>query len=120
MTPALIALALAAAPSGHTHQRVIEVEPEWLAQPSKEDFDREYPMMAKARGENGRVVVDCTAQADGTLRNCVVVSETPAGEGFGEATLRLAPKYLLAPKDAKGRSVAGFRARLSVAWGVLS
>jgi hypothetical protein len=37
--------------------------------------------------ENGRVILQCTALADGTLKECVVLSETPAGKGFGDAAL---------------------------------
>ena len=115
--------ALAAAPSAGggviVHHKVVNLEPIWLSQPTRDDIDREYPVIAKQSHDNGRVVVECTAQDDGSLAACSIVSETPPGEGFGDATLRLTSRYRMAPTDAKGRAVKGFRAQLVVAWGVL-
>jgi TonB family protein len=101
------------------HKKVVIIDPVWLEQPSREDIDQAYPPFAKQNGVNGRAVLECTAQPDGTLDDCEVVMESPEGEGFGLATLKLTPHYRMAPKDAKGHPVAGFRARLTVAWGVM-
>jgi protein TonB len=125
MTPLLVVLALAVSQpsppaSAHVRQRTVITEPVWVSEPSREDFAREYPPFARERGAGGRVVIECVADAEGALTDCAVVSETPEGEGFGVATLRLASKYKIAPKDAKGRSIVGFKARLAVGWGVLS
>lgn len=43
--------------------------------------------VALAEGE-GLVRLRCDAQADGRLTECKIVSEQPAGQGFGEAALR--------------------------------
>ena len=40
-----------------------------------------------AEGE-ALVRVQCVAQADGHLTDCKILSEQPAGQGFGEAALR--------------------------------
>jgi protein TonB len=106
-------------PSVVVHHKIVQLAPVWIAQPTREDIDREYPDLAKQWHDNGRAVVECTAQEDGTLTACTIISETPQGEGFGDATLRLTSHYRLAPKDAKGRPIKGFRAQLTVAWGVL-
>ncbi len=106
-------------PTVHVTHKVVTLEPIWLAEPTREDIDHEYPPLAKQWHDNGRAVVECTAQEDGTLAACTIVSETPDGEGFGDATMRLTPLYRLATTDAKGRPIKGFRARLTVAWGVL-
>jgi TonB family protein len=42
-----------------------------------------------AEGE-GAVRVQCLARPDGRLTDCKVLSERPAGQGFGEAALRAA------------------------------
>ncbi len=102
-----------------THHRVIDVEPQWISEPTREDYDREYPVVARQEGSNGRVIVECTAAEDGTLADCNVVSESPEQEGFGPATLRLITKYRMAPTDAKGHPVKGFRARLTIVWALL-
>lgn len=36
----------------------------------------------------GVVRVECEVAPGGRLRNCVIISETPVGYGFGEAALR--------------------------------
>ena len=106
MILALIAgLAAAPAPPAHVRQKVVALEPIWLAQPTREDIDQEYPPLAKQWHDNGRAVVECTAQDDGTLAACSVISETPDGEGFGEATLRLTPRYRLATTGRQGRPI---------------
>ena len=106
-------------PTVHIRQKVVTLEPVWIVQPTREDIDHEYPVLAKQWRDNGRAVVECTAQEDGTLAACSIVSEEPSDEGFGDATLRLTSRYRLAPTDAKGRPIKGFRAQLTVAWGVL-
>ncbi|HWE47975.1 MAG TPA: energy transducer TonB [Caulobacteraceae bacterium] len=118
----LASLATAPGASGTVvvHHRVVTLEPVWISQPTRDDIDREYPVIAKQAHDDGRVVLECTAQDDGSLAACSIVSETPPGEGFGDATLRLTSRYRMAPTDAKGRPVKGFRAQLIVAWGVLS
>ena len=116
---AFAAAATAPPPQVIVHHKIVTLEPVWIAQPTQQDIDREYPGLAKQWHDNGRAVVECTAQDDGSLAACTIVSETPEGEGFGDATLRLTPLYRLATTDAKGRPIKGFRARLTVAWGVL-
>ncbi|MGN6207479.1 energy transducer TonB [Asticcacaulis sp.] len=48
-----------------------------------------YPDRALEVEVNGVANIDCVLQADGKVKDCVVVKETPAGYGFGEATIRL-------------------------------
>lgn len=48
-----------------------------------------YPDRALEAEVSGVAVIDCVLQADGKVKDCIVVKETPAGYGFGEATIRL-------------------------------
>ncbi len=60
----------------------------------------EPTVLAERQGE---VRLECTVQDDGRLQDCNVLSERPAGQGFGEAALsaagqaRLEPDALRAP-----------------------
>lgn len=36
----------------------------------------------------GTVVVECRANPDGSLKDCIIISETPRGQGFGRAALQ--------------------------------
>jgi hypothetical protein len=49
----------------------------------------------------------------GVLRNCVVTQETPPGFGFGEAALKVAPKFVILPIDP-ALSIDGRKIRLPV------
>jgi TonB family protein len=58
--------------------------------PSASDFASNYPRLAQDEGVEGRAVLGCTVNAQGTLENCSVVSETPPNYGFGQAVLNMA------------------------------
>jgi len=49
----------------------------------------------------------CAITPEGTLRDCVVIEELPAGWGFGEAIVRMARLFQLNPKTVDGRPVEG-------------
>lgn len=79
--------------------------PRWLERPSGADIARAYPAGAAARSVSGRASMACSVQADGSLTACRVLRETPAGEGFGEATRSLAPRFRMSPPETPGASV---------------
>lgn len=82
-------------------------KPVWDALPSNEDVLAVYPAAAKANDLSGRAKITCTVTAAGRLDGCGVVSEEPAGAGFGAAALSLAGKFSLEPRWADGRSAVG-------------
>lgn len=68
--------------------------PTWERSPTVE-----YPERAMSRGiESGDVVLRCLVNASGTLRDCEVVSESPAGAGFGQAAVAGARRARLTPR----------------------
>lgn len=91
------------------------VSPQWVRQPR--DLARYYPERALRREIEGRVVLECGVSVRGAL-NCVVVSETPANWGFGEAALRISNDYRMVPAmrggvavEARHRMVVPFEIR---------
>ncbi|WP_410469634.1 energy transducer TonB [Brevundimonas nasdae] len=48
----------------------------------------EMPPKALEAGASGSVVLRCDFMENGAATNCVVVSETPAGLGFGREAIR--------------------------------
>ncbi|WP_292045193.1 MULTISPECIES: TonB family protein [unclassified Brevundimonas] len=48
----------------------------------------ETPPKALEAGASGSVVLRCVFMENGAATNCVVVSETPAGMGFGREAIR--------------------------------
>ena len=74
-------------------------KPDWLEKPSGDDMAAFYPARAPRREISGKVTMVCQVKTDGRLSDCRIASETPMGEQFGQAALRLAPKFRMIPPD---------------------
>lgn len=85
----------APAPAGdETERSTLIRNPSWAQHPIPN-----FPAAAAANNVNqGRVVLRCTARTDGRLSNCAVVSEDPAGNGFGAAAISAAREARLSPR----------------------
>jgi len=75
--------------------------------PSIWAFQHAYPMNAMRAGIEGHVVIRCAVAAGGTVRDCVVLSEEPQGQGFGDAALHLSTLFRMKPMTRDGRPVDG-------------
>src|ERR1022692_4290605 len=51
-----------------------------------------YPAAARAAGLEGAAVIHCVRNEHLALKGCALVSETPAGHGFGAAALAMAAR----------------------------
>ena len=83
--------------------------------PASEYFSSSYPANAMRRGLGGQAVLECAINRDGGLDRCEVVSETPAGWGFGDAALGLSPG-ILATKGLPDVDGARPTIRFPVTW----
>jgi len=90
----------AAAPS----EPVVITNPVWVERPRNPE--RFYPRQAFMRGIAGEVVLQCDVDTDGRM-SCVVASETPEGQGFGEAALRIAAAHVMRPATQNGAPSRG-------------
>jgi len=81
----------------------ILTNPSLVTAPTARQFAAAYPPAARATSVSGRAVMQCDVSIKGLLRNCVVVEETPAGFGFGQAALGLAPKFRMNPMTIDGK-----------------
>lgn len=82
-----------------------DVRPDWLRKPTYEDLVAVWPAKALAAGRGGRAVINCLVSLQGALFDCVVISEAPQEDHFGDAVLVLAPQLLMKPGTLKGRPV---------------
>jgi TonB family protein len=57
-----------------------------------------YPAAARAAGVEGRATIRCGRDSHLKLQNCSLVSESPAGQGFGAAALAMAAANQPNPK----------------------
>ncbi|MBX9617060.1 MAG: M56 family metallopeptidase [Caulobacteraceae bacterium] len=83
--------------------------PSWIDRPTPS-----WPAEAlEAGATGGTVALSCRAETDGKLADCQIVSETPAGAGFGAEALRAATRARLSPRTVEGASTDG-RVRFNV------
>jgi len=79
-------------------------KPVWTAWAPRDKVKAAFPKQAR---ETGRAALDCVAAAGGKLVDCKIAKETPAGQGFGDAALKLVGYERIKTKDDAGVSVAG-------------
>ena len=91
------------------------INPQWLARPGAREFARFYPARARDREKEGRVTLDCIVAANGAI-GCRVAREAPEGWGFGDAALKIAPSFRLAPRLEDGRPAEGGTVRVDIAF----
>ena len=95
-------LAMLAAAVLATSQPAPVVRPKWERQPSPDELMDAYPPGAEAKGVEGRAVMVCTVTVYGDMDDCVIVSQTPPGWGFGDAALRVSLRLHMSPQLRNG------------------
>jgi hypothetical protein len=70
----------------------------WRQKPNGADIAQIYPPKAQRDAKAGWAVVECLTLETGDMKDCKLLGEAPTGYGFGEAALKLTPKFKI---DAK-------------------
>ena len=86
--------------------------PDWARRPNGDEFSRFYPNV----DNSGEAHIRCDVRADGRLAGCLVLSESPPGQGFGEATLKIASFFQMKPRLIDGRPVGGAVVETTIRW----
>ena len=71
------------------------------------DYSAVYPEAAQRKRIEGEALVRCIVGTDLRLSDCRVVRETPSGQGFGEATIRVAMSLRLKATTLAGEPTPG-------------
>lgn len=99
--------------SAHAIDAPVLTDTAWTAAPSFTDVAAAYPAKAKAKGQAGEVLLDCTLTGTGRIGRCSTVSETPGGIGFSQAARSLIGRFQGPTELASGRTVAGVHAQIA-------
>ncbi len=83
----------------------MDTPPDWRKRPTANDILSVFPAEAFRRGQGGSATITCIATPQGTLQDCLTISESPAGAGFGAAAIALTPQFTLKPALYKGQAV---------------
>lgn len=120
--PALLSPAADSAPPATVEVRSwsmpspLITRPDWVRKPSSDDMARFYPDRASRNGIHGKTAMTCRVTSRGSLTACEIVSETPEGEDFGAATLKVADKFRMRPMTDDCVSVEGATVRIPLIW----
>lgn len=101
----VVAFALIAGAVGTSSEAAAQADSGgWVRRPSSDDIQRYYPDIARRKDVvGGQASLNCQVTPKGTLNECAVVTENPAGLGFGDAGLKLT--RLMKVDPAKGSTV---------------
>jgi TonB family protein len=84
--------------------------------PSKAVGNAAWPVEAAKAGIEGEATAVCEVGAEGVLSTCRVISERPAGQGFGAAVLSLASHWRAKPKGSRACSAYFHESLISWSW----
>lgn len=88
--------------------------PAWLHRPTEAQIRAAYPIGAPPKGS---AEMTCVVGVDGGMHGCRITGESPAGAGFGAASLKLAADFRMTPPHcADGRPAEGGEVSIPMQW----
>jgi periplasmic protein TonB len=87
--------------------RPMITNPDWERIRNPPNILRFYPDAALRKGIEGKATIRCVVNAQGLLYDCVAISETPEGLGFGAAAVKMSILFKMRPKTKDGQPVDG-------------
>jgi hypothetical protein len=82
-----------------------ETPVDWVQKPKPGDFSTTVTPAAWRAGSEGQAVMNCLTARMGSLHDCMVVYQAPAGKGFGAMALRFQGFLRLKPATLAGKPI---------------
>lgn len=98
---------------------MIFARPEWIQMPSEAQMRPYFPLRAVYDRVDGAASLACQVDRHNRARNCRVLSESPAGFGFGVAAVRMSRLFRIRPPRVNGRPAQGAWVRIPIDFDVL-
>ena len=93
-------------------------KPVWIEKPTLQEMISVYPTAAEKGDVTGMVMMACGIRQDGRLRACTIRQETPAGHGFGQAALKLSPRFRMEATEPDGHPTAGMQVTIPITFAI--
>jgi TonB family protein len=90
--------------------------PDWERTPTAFELAQAFPRKAVDKNINGAAVMQCAVTPQGALEECTIVEETPAGSGFGQATLSIARYFKMKRAPVDGHPPERAVVRIPIKW----
>ncbi len=87
----------------------IITHPDWVTQPTQNQFDSIFPARVLRLGRSGTALMTCTVTDEGLVQNCQVARESPSEGGYGDAAVAAAQFFRMKPMTIDGVPVGGAR-----------
>jgi protein TonB len=91
-------------------------QPDWMELPDANDIARFYPTHALQQGISGKATIACVVTDIGRLKDCKVIQEAPAQDGFGEAALAMSELFKMQPMTRNGKPVGGGKIAIPISF----
>ncbi|HEY8573857.1 TonB family protein [Phenylobacterium sp.] len=113
LSDAMVQLPVSFHPAMLEQSEGIVGKPQWAAIPSQGDMASALAGAPKGLGPV-RVALSCVVQQKGLVSDCKVLSEDPAGLGYGAAAVGLSSRFQLSTWTAEGLPVVGGRVQIPI------
>jgi hypothetical protein len=88
--------------SGNSTPATTFLTARWVVEPGARELEGYYPREARRNGTGGIVTLACQVRRSYRLKRCYVLSELPAGQGFGPGVLRASQSFRVYPPKQDG------------------
>jgi TonB family protein len=94
----------------------IITNPDWAARPRGGDLARWYPPEARDRSIDGEATIQCRVSTTGRAEDCITLSESPPGMGFGMATVGASREFRMRPQRVDGQPHGEALVNITINW----